>query len=194
MWYSLRDLQDELRVGAHAKLVDATSLVRAETGIGEVDAAQCRERQTQHDPMGGHFRAAVSEAQCVGVVAAPPQRLQWCCGGHRDAPKLSGKGCDTWSLPPRTWYLSSAPGGRSTLYRGVLQRRGHDRAVRTAVRRGRERGSVSLGGGRVPITRQRLRVVDGAGEVAVPTLRAAYRHRRVGPYGDPLAGQPSGQR
>jgi transposase-like protein len=44
----------------------------------------------------------------------------------------------------------------------------HDQA-RTAVRHGRERGSVSLGGRRVPISRPRVRAADGAGELPVPS-------------------------
>ena len=42
----------------------------------------------------------------------------------------------------------------------------HD-ATRTAVRHGRERGSVTLGGRRVPVTRPRVRAADGTGEVAI---------------------------
>ena len=42
----------------------------------------------------------------------------------------------------------------------------HDRG-RTAVRHGRERGSVTLGGRRVPVTRPRVRAADGAGELSV---------------------------
>jgi putative transposase len=38
---------------------------------------------------------------------------------------------------------------------------------RVAVRHGRERGSVSLGGRRVPVERPRMRAVDGSGELAV---------------------------
>jgi transposase-like protein len=45
----------------------------------------------------------------------------------------------------------------------------HDEA-RTAVRHGRERGSVTLGGRRVPVTRPRVRAADGSGELAI----AAY--------------------
>ena len=41
---------------------------------------------------------------------------------------------------------------------------------RTATRHGTERGSVTLGGRRVPVTRPRVRAADGSGEVAV----AAY--------------------
>ncbi len=41
---------------------------------------------------------------------------------------------------------------------------------RAAVRHGTERGSVTLGGRRVPVTRPRVRAVDGSGEVPV----AAY--------------------
>jgi putative transposase len=39
---------------------------------------------------------------------------------------------------------------------------------RAAVRHGRERGSVTLGGRRVPVVRPRVRAVDGSGELAVP--------------------------
>jgi len=42
----------------------------------------------------------------------------------------------------------------------------HD-ATRTAVRHGRERGSVTLGGRRVPVTRPRVRAADGSAELAV---------------------------
>jgi putative transposase len=42
----------------------------------------------------------------------------------------------------------------------------HDEA-RTAVRHGRERGSVTLGGRRVPVTRPRVRFADGAGELPI---------------------------
>ncbi len=42
----------------------------------------------------------------------------------------------------------------------------HDRE-RTAVRHGRERGSVTLGGRRVPVSRPRVRAVDGSGELAI---------------------------
>ena len=42
----------------------------------------------------------------------------------------------------------------------------HD-ATRTAVRHGRECGSVTLGGRRVPITRPRVRAADGSGELPI---------------------------
>ena len=44
----------------------------------------------------------------------------------------------------------------------------HD-AARTAVRHGRERGSVTLGGRRVAVTRPRVRAADGSGELPVPS-------------------------
>jgi transposase-like protein len=43
----------------------------------------------------------------------------------------------------------------------------HD-AGRSAVRHGHDRGSVALGGRRVPVERPRVRAVDGSGELAVP--------------------------
>ncbi|MBA3801200.1 MAG: IS256 family transposase [Geodermatophilaceae bacterium] len=44
----------------------------------------------------------------------------------------------------------------------------HD-PVRAAVRHGRENGSVTLGGRRVPVRRPRMRTADGAAEVPVPS-------------------------
>ena len=44
----------------------------------------------------------------------------------------------------------------------------HDQG-RTAVRHGRERGSVTLGGRRVAVTRPRVRAADGSGELSVPS-------------------------
>ena len=46
--------------------------------------------------------------------------------------------------------------------------RGRHDPDRTATRHGTERGSVTLGGRRVPITRPRIRAVDGSGELPVP--------------------------
>ncbi len=46
--------------------------------------------------------------------------------------------------------------------------KGKHNPERTATRHGSERGSVSLGGRRVPVTRPRVRALDGTGEVAVP--------------------------
>ena len=40
---------------------------------------------------------------------------------------------------------------------------------RTAVRHGHERGSVTLGGRRVPVSRPRVRAADGSGELPVPS-------------------------
>ncbi len=48
--------------------------------------------------------------------------------------------------------------------------RGKHNPERTAVRHGRERGSVTLGGRRVPVERPRVRAADGSGELPV----AAY--------------------
>jgi putative transposase len=45
--------------------------------------------------------------------------------------------------------------------------RGKHDGARTAVRHGRECGSVTLGGRRVPVTRPRVRATDGAGEMAI---------------------------
>ena len=47
--------------------------------------------------------------------------------------------------------------------------RGKHDQVRTVVRHGRERGSVTLGGRRVPVTRPRVRAADGSGELPIPS-------------------------
>jgi putative transposase len=49
--------------------------------------------------------------------------------------------------------------------------RGKHDSDRTATRHGIERGSVTLGGRRVPVTRPRVRAADGSGEVAVPAYQ-----------------------
>ena len=46
--------------------------------------------------------------------------------------------------------------------------RGRHDPGRTAVRHGREAGSVTLGGRRVPVQRPRVRATDGSGELLVP--------------------------
>ena len=46
--------------------------------------------------------------------------------------------------------------------------RGKHDPDRVATRHGTERGSVTLGGRRVPVTRPRVRAADGTGEVPVP--------------------------
>jgi len=46
--------------------------------------------------------------------------------------------------------------------------RGKHDPDRAATRHGAERGSVTLGGRRVPVTRPRVRAADGSGELAVP--------------------------
>jgi putative transposase len=52
---------------------------------------------------------------------------------------------------------------------GMAGPKGKHDPARTAVRHGHERGSVTLGGRRVPVTRPRVRAADGSGELSVPT-------------------------
>jgi putative transposase len=46
--------------------------------------------------------------------------------------------------------------------------KGKHNPARTAVRHGTEKGSVTLGGRRVPVSRPRMRAADGSGELPVP--------------------------
>src|SRR3954447_4023817 len=52
---------------------------------------------------------------------------------------------------------------------GMAGPKGRHDPARTAVRHGHERGSVTLGGRRVPVTRPRVRAADGSEELPVPT-------------------------
>jgi putative transposase len=52
---------------------------------------------------------------------------------------------------------------------GLAGPKGRHDPGRSAVRHGHERGSVTLGGRRVPVSRPRVRAVDGSGELPVPT-------------------------
>jgi hypothetical protein len=58
--------------------------------------------------------------------------------------------------------------------------RGRHDPGRTAVRHGRERGSVTLGGRRVGVERPRMRAADGAGEVPVPAYELFSRSEILG--------------
>ena len=51
---------------------------------------------------------------------------------------------------------------------------------RSAVRHGTEAGSVTLGGRRVPVTRPRMRAVDGRGELPVPAYELFSRTEVLG--------------
>jgi putative transposase len=52
---------------------------------------------------------------------------------------------------------------------GLAGPKGRHDPGRTAVRHGSERGSVTLGGRRVPVRRPRVRAADGSGELPVPS-------------------------
>ena len=52
---------------------------------------------------------------------------------------------------------------------GLAGPKGRHDPNRVAVRHGHERGSVTLGGRRVPVSRPRVRAADGSGELPVPT-------------------------
>jgi putative transposase len=87
--------------------------------------------------------------------------------------------------------------------------KGKHNTERTAVRHGRERGSVTLGGRRVPVERPRVRAADGSGELPVPAyelfsstevlgrlamekMLAGLSSRRYGPVGlEPVGEQVS---
>jgi putative transposase len=51
---------------------------------------------------------------------------------------------------------------------GVCGRKGRHDPARTATRHGYGTGSVTLRGRRVPVTRPKMRALDGSGELAVP--------------------------
>jgi putative transposase len=83
---------------------------------------------------------------------------------------------------------------------GLAGPKGKHNADRVAVRHGHDRGSVTLGGRRVPVQRPRVRAADGSGELPVPAyelfsstevlgrlamekMLAGLSSRRYGPVG-----------
>ena len=58
--------------------------------------------------------------------------------------------------------------------------RGRHDLDRAACRHGHERGSVSLGGRRVPVVRPRMRTADGSSEVAVPSYQLFSQTQLLG--------------
>ena len=66
--------------------------------------------------------------------------------------------------------------------------RGKHNPDRAATRHGTERGSVTLGGRRVPVTRPRIRTVEGTGELPVPAARCG-RVARLGETATPAHAQ-----
>jgi putative transposase len=57
--------------------------------------------------------------------------------------------------------------------------RGKHDPARAAVRQGTERGSVALGGRRVPVQRPRVRAADGSGELSVPAYGGSSNLRGI---------------
>ena len=62
---------------------------------------------------------------------------------------------------------------------------------RRATRHGHERGSVTLGGRRVPVQRPRMRAADGCGELPVPTYELFSRVCRLTAESRPAGSWPS---
>jgi putative transposase len=60
---------------------------------------------------------------------------------------------------------------------GVCGPKGRHDPVRAAVRHGSEKGSVTVGGRRMPVERPRMRAVDGSGELAVPSYDCSPARR-----------------
>src|SRR5829696_1151975 len=80
----------ELGVGAHRQLADRARLARVEAGLGEVDGAQHRERQREHDPVGRDARRgrALLERERVAPARGEPDRDE--LGALRDLPVQRG--------------------------------------------------------------------------------------------------------
>ena len=83
------------------------------------------------------------------------------------SPRTWARACWRWPWAPALQVMAALMEADVTALAGPKGR--HDQA-RTAVRHGRERGSVTLGGRRVPVTRPRVRAADGSGELPVAVL------------------------
>ena len=103
-----------------------------------------------------------SEIQSVGVsTSAVPERVSVAMS---EIAENMGEGLLALAVGAGLQIMQALMDADVTELAGPKGR--HDEA-RRAVRHGRERGSVTLGGRRVPITRPRVRAADGAGELPV---------------------------
>jgi putative transposase len=103
-----------------------------------------------------------SEIQSVGVsTSAVPERVSVAMA---EIAENMGEGLLALAVGAGLQVMAALMEADVTALAGPKGR--HDGA-RTAVRHGHERGSVTLGGRRVPVTRPRVRATDGAGELAI---------------------------
>ena len=103
-----------------------------------------------------------SQIQSVGVSAsAVPERVSVAMA---EIAENMGEGLLALAVGAGLQVMAALMEADVTALAGPKGR--HDGA-RTAVRHGRERGSVTLGGRRVPVTRPRVRAADGSAELAV---------------------------
>ena len=103
-----------------------------------------------------------SEIQSVGVIAsAVPERVSVAMA---EIAENMGEGLLALAVGAGLQVMAALMEADVTALAGPKGR--HDGA-RTAVRHGRERGSVTLGGRRVPVTRPRVRAADGSAELPV---------------------------
>jgi putative transposase len=79
----------------------------------------------------------------------------------------AGRGVASLLGRPRPHWGSLRASARAVT--GLVGPKGKHNMTRTPVRHGRERGSVILGGRRVPLTRPRVRAADGSGELPIPS-------------------------
>ena len=70
------ELHQHLGVRTHPELVDAAPLLGAQTRAAEVDPAQGRERDREHDPVGDHLVGHAAEAHPVAAIGPLEERLQ----------------------------------------------------------------------------------------------------------------------
>ena len=103
-----------------------------------------------------------SQIQSVGVIAsAVPERVSVAMA---EIAENMGEGLLALAVGAGLQVMAALMEADVTALAGPKGR--HDGA-RTAVRHGRERGSVTLGGRRVPVTRPRVRAADGSAELPV---------------------------
>ena len=91
-------------------------------------------------------------------------------------PELVSVAMDEIAAEMREGLLALAVGAGLQVMAAIMEQdvaaacgpRGRHDPQRTATRHGHERGSVTLGGRRVAVTRPRMRATDGSGELPVP--------------------------
>ena len=130
----------------------------------DLPSGRCRAFRQEHRREGDHREEELSRPSPCGASAWPrlPERVSVAMAEIAEHMRRGPAGVGRGRRPAGD---GGVDGGRRDR---AGRPEGPPRPDRTAVRHGREGGSVTLGGRRVPVRRPRVRAADGTAELPVP--------------------------